>query len=152
MDRGNQSSHSLAGAVVDAEKVKEVEQSHSSSGENQEPTPKGKEKQLPSVKRMEKLISEFRTVLSQLTQHKGAEPFLEPVDVEGLGLHDYYEVQNLRSKWTPEEKMKLGEALSKLSFKDLTKALEIVARYNPGFEANAEEVDLDIDTLVIYQP
>jgi len=28
----------------------------------------------------------------QITQHKWAWPFLEPVDVEGLGLHDYYEV------------------------------------------------------------
>lgn len=28
----------------------------------------------------------------QLSQHKWAWPFMEPVDVEGLGLHDYYEV------------------------------------------------------------
>ena len=28
----------------------------------------------------------------QITQHKWAWPFMDPVDVEGLGLHDYYEV------------------------------------------------------------
>ena len=28
----------------------------------------------------------------QITQHKWAWPFMQPVDVEGLGLHDYYEV------------------------------------------------------------
>lgn len=28
----------------------------------------------------------------QLSQHKWAWPFMEPVDVEGLGLHDYYQV------------------------------------------------------------
>ncbi|KAJ6712845.1 TRANSCRIPTION FACTOR GTE1-LIKE ISOFORM X1 [Salix purpurea] len=28
----------------------------------------------------------------QITRHKWALPFMEPVDVEGLGLHDYYEV------------------------------------------------------------
>ncbi|XP_019070991.1 transcription factor GTE6-like isoform X3 [Solanum lycopersicum] len=27
-----------------------------------------------------------------ITQHKWAEPFMEPVDVKGLGLHDYFEV------------------------------------------------------------
>ena len=29
----------------------------------------------------------------QITQHKWAYPFMQPVDVEGLGLHDYYEVK-----------------------------------------------------------
>lgn len=29
----------------------------------------------------------------QITQHKWAGPFMQPVDVVGLGLHDYYEVQ-----------------------------------------------------------
>lgn len=31
----------------------------------------------------------------QITQHKWAWPFMKPVDVEGLGLHDYYEVKLL---------------------------------------------------------
>jgi hypothetical protein len=48
-----------------------------------------------------------------------------------------------------EEKRKLGVALTRLSPEDLTKALEIVARSNPGFQATAEEVDLDIDAQVI---
>lgn len=29
----------------------------------------------------------------QITQHKWAWPFMQPVDVDGLGLHDYYEVR-----------------------------------------------------------
>jgi len=32
-------------------------------------------------------------VVLQKTQHKWAWPFMEPVDVEGLNLHDYYEVR-----------------------------------------------------------
>lgn len=31
-------------------------------------------------------------LISQITQHKCAWPFMHPVNVEGLGLHDYYEV------------------------------------------------------------
>lgn len=48
-----------------------------------------------------------------------------------------------------EEKRKLGAALTRLSPEDLSKALEIVAQNNPGFQATAEEVDLDIDAQVI---
>lgn len=43
------------------------------------------------------------------------------------------------------EKRKLGVALSKLSPEDLNKALEIVAQSNLNFQANADEVELDID-------
>ncbi|XP_065872373.1 transcription factor GTE6 [Euphorbia lathyris] len=220
-----------------------------------------------AVKRMQELMRQFGTILRQLYQHKWAWPFRQPVDVKGLGLHDYYEVidkpmdfstinnqmetkdgtgyKNVREicadvrlvfknamkynderndvhvmaktllakfeeKWlqllpkvteeekrremeeaeaqldmqlaqevahakmarelsnelyeidmhldelrdmvvqkcrkmSTEEKRKLGAALTRLSPEDLTKALEIVAQNNPGFQATAEEVDLDID-------
>lgn len=48
-----------------------------------------------------------------------------------------------------EEKRKLGDGLTRLSPDDLSKALEIVAQSNPSFQANAEEVDLDMDAQVI---
>ncbi|KAI5575209.1 hypothetical protein POPTR_010G219200v4 [Populus trichocarpa] len=220
-----------------------------------------------AAKRMQELMRQFGTILRQITQHKWAWPFMQPVDVKGLRLHDYYEVidkpmdfstiknqmeakdgtgyKNVREisadvrlvfknamkyndersdvhvmaktllgkfeeKWlqllpkvteeekrredeeveakldmqlaqeaahakmardlsnelyevdmhleelrdivvqkcrkmSTEEKRKLGVALTRLSPEDLTKALEIVARSNPGFQATAEEVDLDID-------
>lgn len=43
-------------------------------------------------RRMQELLRQFGTILRQISQHKWAWPFMEPVDVEGLGLHDYYEV------------------------------------------------------------
>ncbi|KAF9674849.1 hypothetical protein SADUNF_Sadunf10G0169600 [Salix dunnii] len=217
-----------------------------------------------AAKRMQELMRQFGTTLRQIAQHKWAWPFMQPVDVKGLGLHDYYEVidkpmdlstiknqmeandgtgyKNVREicadarlvfknamkyndeksdvhvmarkllgkfeeKWlqllpkvteeekrredeeveakldmqlaqeaamardlsnelyevdmhleelhnivvekcrkmSTEEKRKLGVALTRLSPEDLTKALEIVAKNNPGFQATAEEVDLDID-------
>lgn len=51
-------------------------------------------------------------------------------------------------KVSTEEKRNLGADLTQLSPEDLTRALEIVAQSNPGFQARAEEVDLDIDALV----
>ncbi|XVE67584.1 hypothetical protein DITRI_Ditri08aG0172200 [Diplodiscus trichospermus] len=220
-----------------------------------------------SLKRMQDLMRQFAMILRQITQHKWAHPFMHPVDVEGLGLHDYYEViqkpmdfgtikskmeakdgtgyKNVREiyadvrlvfknamkynderhdvhimaktllekfeeKWlqllpkvaeeekrqveeeakaqldmklaqetahasmarglsnelcevdlrlerlrqiviqkcrkmSTEEKKKLGTALTRLSPEDLSKALEIVAENNPGFQPTAQEVDLDID-------
>ncbi|XP_073014016.1 transcription factor GTE1-like [Typha latifolia] len=43
-------------------------------------------------RRMQELMRQFGTILRQITNHKWAWPFLEPVDVKGLGLDDYYEV------------------------------------------------------------
>ncbi|XP_022146614.1 transcription factor GTE1 isoform X1 [Momordica charantia] len=45
-----------------------------------------------AAKRMQELMRQFATIFRQITQHKWAWPFMDPVDVEGLGLHDYYEV------------------------------------------------------------
>ncbi|KAL5699383.1 Transcription factor GTE1 [Ranunculus cassubicifolius] len=68
---------------------------------------KGKERQVPSIKRqqqeatkrevasgkrMQELIRQFGTIFRQITSHKWAYPFDEPVDVEALGLDDYFEV------------------------------------------------------------
>ncbi|KAK2985187.1 hypothetical protein RJ640_010476 [Escallonia rubra] len=95
--------------------LNEVEQFYSTANRKQLSTPKGssivkdkdKEKQIGSfkkrqqdasrreaaaAKRMQELIRQFGTIFRQLTQHKWAGPFMQPVDVEGLGLHDYYEV------------------------------------------------------------
>jgi len=37
----------------------------------------------------------------QITQHKWAWPFMQPVDVKGLGLHDYYEVKSYHPSQYP---------------------------------------------------
>ncbi|KAK7380748.1 hypothetical protein VNO78_33265 [Psophocarpus tetragonolobus] len=272
------------------QKVHDVENFYSSMNKKQTNVPKGntatkdkdKEKHVPSIKkqqqdasrreaaaskRMQDLIRQFGTILRQITQHKWAWPFMQPVDVEGLGLHDYFEVidkpmdfstiknqmeakdgtgykhvreicadvrlvfknamkyndersdvhvmaktllSKFEEKWlqllpkvteeetrreeeeaeaqlalqvaqeaaqakmardlsnelyevdvileelremvvkrfrkmSTEEKRKLGDALTRLSPEDLSKALEIVAQNNPSFQATAEEVDLDMD-------
>ncbi|XP_026415711.1 transcription factor GTE6-like [Papaver somniferum] len=51
-----------------------------------------KKHQQEAAKRMQELMRQFATILRQLTQHKLAWPFMQPVDVKGLELHDYYEV------------------------------------------------------------
>ncbi|KAJ8760299.1 hypothetical protein K2173_011711 [Erythroxylum novogranatense] len=95
-------------------KVNEIEQFYSSIGKKQPTGSKGssvvkeKERHVSNIKkkqhqdptqrdataakRMQELIRQFGTILRQLTQHKWALPFMQPVDVEGLGLDDYYEI------------------------------------------------------------
>ncbi|KAL3520697.1 hypothetical protein ACH5RR_018846 [Cinchona calisaya] len=97
------------------QRVSEVEQFYLSKRVNQPSTSRStssmkdndKERQVPSfkklqqdasrreaasVKRMNDLMRQFGSILRQITQHKLAWPFMQPVDVEGLGLDDYYEV------------------------------------------------------------
>ncbi|PWA51870.1 hypothetical protein CTI12_AA458700 [Artemisia annua] len=97
-----------------------------------------------AAKRMQDLMHQFDGILNQhiiypLQLHKWAGPFMQPVDVVGLGLHDYYEISF-------EEKRTLVKILTKLSPDDLQKALLIVAQNSPNFEATCDEVELDMDT------
>ncbi|XP_058103812.1 transcription factor GTE6-like isoform X2 [Magnolia sinica] len=69
--------------VKDREKEKQI----TSSKKHLDPT----RREAASTKRMQELMRQFSTILRQITQHKWAWPFMQPVDVEGLGLHDYYE-------------------------------------------------------------
>ncbi|KAK3427288.1 hypothetical protein EUGRSUZ_F03534 [Eucalyptus grandis] len=52
----------------------------------------GCSREAAAAKRMQQLISQFGVILRQITQHKWAWPFLQPVDVKALGLHDYHKV------------------------------------------------------------
>ncbi|XP_027161981.1 transcription factor GTE6 isoform X1 [Coffea eugenioides] len=97
------------------QRVNEVERFYSSKSVNQPSTSwstssrnnKDRERYAPSfkklqqdasrreaaaAKRMQDLMRQFGSILRQITQHKWAWPFMQPVDVEGLGLDDYYEV------------------------------------------------------------
>ncbi|CAM8968037.1 unnamed protein product [Rhodiola kirilowii] len=96
-------------------KLNEVEQFYLNASKKQQNSSKGnsgskekeKDRTIPSIKkqqqdaarreaaaakRMQELIRQISTILRQMSQHKWAWPFLQPVDVEGLGLHDYYQV------------------------------------------------------------
>nr|XP_027118847.1 transcription factor GTE6-like isoform X1 [Coffea arabica] len=63
-----------------------------------------------AAKRMQELMRQFHTILRQITQHKWAGPFMQPVDVEGLGLHDYFDVI--------EKPMDFSTVKSKMEAKD----------------------------------
>ncbi|KAL3626447.1 hypothetical protein CASFOL_029996 [Castilleja foliolosa] len=49
-------------------------------------------KEADAARRKQQLMRQFENIFLKITQHKWAAPFMQPVDVVGLGLHDYYEV------------------------------------------------------------
>lgn len=72
-------------------------------------------------------------LLQKLKKHPCAHPFLEPVDVEGLGLHDYYDiVKEPMDISTVEAKLKNGEYPSVIAFAaDVRKIWGNAFLYNP---------------------
>ncbi|GLJ19579.1 hypothetical protein SUGI_0353990 [Cryptomeria japonica] len=64
------------------------------------------------TKRMAELMRQFGTILRQITSDRWAWPFVTPVDVKGLGLHDYHEVI--------EKPMDLGTIKRQMDAKDGT--------------------------------
>ncbi|XP_073028551.1 transcription factor GTE1-like [Primulina eburnea] len=117
------------------QKLNDVERFYSSSNTKQSNTPrdnsivkeKDREKSLvnfkkrqqdvanreaAAAKRMQDLMRQLGTIIRQITQHKWAGPFMQPVDVVGLGLHDYYQVI--------EKPMDFSTIKSKMEAKDGT--------------------------------
>ncbi|KAL6548293.1 hypothetical protein OROGR_008714 [Orobanche gracilis] len=65
-----------------------------------------------AAKRRQDLMRQFENILLKMTQLKWATPFMQPVDVVGLGLHDYYEVI--------EKPMDFSTIISKMEARDGT--------------------------------
>ncbi|EFH57623.1 imbibition-inducible 1 [Arabidopsis lyrata subsp. lyrata] len=79
----------------------------------------GKEKSKGKHVSSPDLMRQFATMFRQIAQHKWAWPFLEPVDVKGLGLHDYYKVI--------EKPMDLGTIKKKMESSEYSNVREIYA-------------------------
>lgn len=107
LSKDNTQLNSSKGSSIAKEKVKE--KLASSTDKQQQDAPC---KEVAASKRMQELMRQFATIFRQVTQHKWAWPFMEPVDVEGLKLHDYYEVI--------KKPMDLGTVKSKMEAKDGT--------------------------------
>ncbi|KAF3581645.1 hypothetical protein DY000_02029487 [Brassica cretica] len=59
----------------------------------------GKEKTRGKHVSSPELMRQFATIIRQIAQQKWAWPFLEPVDVEGLGLDDYHKIAQQKWAW-----------------------------------------------------
>ncbi|KAL0770667.1 hypothetical protein Bca101_035818 [Brassica carinata] len=79
----------------------------------------GKEKTRGKHVSSPELMRQFATIIRQIAQQKWAWPFLEPVDVKGLGLDDYHKVI--------EKPMDLGTIRTKMEGSEYSNVREIYA-------------------------
>ncbi|KAI3674302.1 hypothetical protein L2E82_52426 [Cichorium intybus] len=134
------------------QRLNEVEQFYSKTGKKQSNTSKAssvmkekdKDKQITSfkrrqldasrreaaaAKRMQDLMRQFSVLLH--TGHKWAGPFMQPVDVVGLGLHDYYEEERRRKEEAEAQlDMQLAQEVSHAKMaRDLSAELDVVDKH-----------------------
>ncbi|XP_062012216.1 transcription factor GTE1-like [Rosa rugosa] len=91
-----------------------------------------------AAKRMRDLLNKFSAIFKQITQHKWSWPFMSPVDVESLGLHDYYQVI--------EKPMDLGTVQSQMETGGYKSVREIYADVRLVFK-NAIKYNDDKDDV-----
>lgn len=89
LNSSKKQANSVKGGSASKDKDKDKER-HGSHNKKQQQDMTSRE--AAASKRMQELIRQFGKILHQITQNKWAWPFMEPVDVKGLGLHDYYEI------------------------------------------------------------
>ncbi|XP_010509689.1 PREDICTED: transcription factor GTE1 isoform X1 [Camelina sativa] len=89
------------------------------------------------------LMRQFATMFRQITQNKWAWPFMEPVDVKGLGLHDYYKVI--------EKPMDLGTIKKKMEGSDYSNVREIYADVRLVFKNAMKYNEAKEDVYVMAQ-
>ncbi|XP_010504977.1 PREDICTED: transcription factor GTE1-like isoform X3 [Camelina sativa] len=88
-------------------------------------------------------MRQFATMFRQITQNKWAWPFMEPVDVKGLGLHDYYKVI--------EKPMDLGTIKKKMEGSDYSNVREIYADVRLVFKNAMKYNEAKEDVYVMAQ-
>ncbi|GMP27552.1 hypothetical protein CsSME_00003485 [Camellia sinensis var. sinensis] len=90
---------------------------------------------------MDKLVTSMMRrcglILGKLMKHKHGWVFNTPVDVVGLGLHDYHQII--------KQPMDLGTVKSRLSKMD--QMLEIIKKRNSHMAQEGDEIELDIEAL-----
>lgn len=94
-----------------------------------------------AAKRMKELMRHFGTILRQISQHKWAWPFMQPVDVHGLGLHDYFEVIDRPMDFsTIKNQMEVKDDIGYRNVRDIYADVRLV--FDNAMQYNDEQSDV----------
>ncbi|KZV31550.1 DNA-binding bromodomain-containing family protein [Dorcoceras hygrometricum] len=155
-------------------KIKEPNTSRSASL----PRDKEKEKHVPSMKkvhqdasrreaaaakRMQELMRHFGTIFRQavylfmfsfneftITQHKWAWPFMQPVDVEGLGLDDYYQIIDRPMDFTTiKNQMEAKDGTGYKHIREICSDVRLV--FKNAMKYNDEKSDVHVMAKVLLE-
>ncbi|KAG8370449.1 hypothetical protein BUALT_Bualt14G0118100 [Buddleja alternifolia] len=153
-------------------KLNEVEEFYSSSNTKQPNSPKGgstvknkdrerflrsftkrrqdaARRELAAAERMQELTRQFETILHQITRHKWAGPFMQPVDVVGLGLHDYYEVIEKPMDFsTIKSKMRAKDATGYKNVREICEDVRLIFRNAMRYNVERDDVHVMARSLL----
>lgn len=102
-----------------------------------------------AAKRMQELMRHFGSILRQITQHKWAWPFMQPVDVEGLGLRDYYEVIDRPMDFsTIKNQMEAKDGTEYKHVRDICSDVKLVFQNAMKYNDDKSDVHLMAKTLL----
>ncbi|KAL5578372.1 hypothetical protein UlMin_020071 [Ulmus minor] len=109
----------------------------------------GSKREVAAAKRMQELMRQFATILRQISQHKWAWPFMDPVDVEGLGLHDYYEVIEKPMDFsTIKNKMEAKDGTGYKNVRDIYADVRLVFKNAMKYNDEKDDVHVMAKTLL----
>ncbi|XP_057971628.1 transcription factor GTE1 isoform X4 [Malania oleifera] len=107
------------------------------------------QREAAAAKRMQELMRQFATILRQITQHKWAWPFMQPVDVEGLGLHDYYEVIEKPMDFsTIKNQMEAKDGTGYKNVREICADVRLVFKNAMKYNDEKSDVHVMADTLM----
>ncbi|XP_075487981.1 transcription factor GTE6-like [Primulina tabacum] len=154
------------------QKLNDVERFYSASNTKQSNTPRGnsivKEKdrekssgnfkkrqqdaanrEAAAAKRMQELMRQLGTIIRQITQHKWAGPFMQPVDVVGLGLHDYYQVIEKPMDFsTIKSKMEAKDGTGYKNVRELSADVRLIFKNAIKYNEERDDVHVMAKTLL----
>ncbi|KAJ3692556.1 hypothetical protein LUZ60_011651 [Juncus effusus] len=101
-------------------------------------------------KKMQDLMRQFGSILRQITTHKWAWPFMKPVDVKALSLHDYYDiVKNPMDIGTIQNRMEGKEETYKYkNVREIYSDLRLVFKNAMSYNEPTHDVHVMAKTLI----
>ncbi|KAL8484576.1 hypothetical protein ACS0TY_027035 [Phlomoides rotata] len=102
-----------------------------------------------AAQRMQDLMRQFGAILRQITQHKWAGPFMQPVDVVGLGLHDYYKVIEKPMDFsTIKSKMEAKDDTGYKSVREICADVRLIFKNAMKYNDDRDDVHIMAKTLL----
>ncbi|KZV34009.1 hypothetical protein F511_02782, partial [Dorcoceras hygrometricum] len=102
-----------------------------------------------AAKRMQELMRQLGTIIRQITQHKWAGPFMQPVDVVGLGLHDYYQVIEKPMDFsTIKSKMEAKDGTGYKNVRELSADVRLIFKNAIKYNEERDDVHVMAKTLL----
>ncbi|XP_073122485.1 transcription factor GTE1 isoform X3 [Henckelia pumila] len=100
------------------------------------------------VESLNRRVDEICVEVDEITQHKWAGPFMQPVDVEGLGLHDYYKVIEKPMDFsTIKSKMEAKDGTGYKNVRELSADVRLI--FKNAIKYNEERDDVHVMALTL---